>query len=64
MQLFIRLPSSRTVVLTTEAVATVGHVRAWVGAQAGLPCQELLLSIGGRPLGRDHCTLADYGIQR
>ena len=63
MQIFVRIPNSRTITLEVEATSTVEATKAKIKAKEGIPPHEQRLIYGGKQL-RDGNILSDYGIRK
>ena len=63
MQIFVKLPTGRTLTLNVEPGSTISEVKTKIREKAGTPSDQQVLTYNNRQLN-DGDTLADYNIQR
>lgn len=63
MQIFVKLPSERTLTLEVEPGDRIVNVKQKIHDKEGIPPHQQKLTFNGREL-EDNCTLADYNIPR
>ena len=62
MQIFIKTPSGKTIVLEVDPGDSVENVKMKIQEKEGIPTEEQRLVFAGKNL-QDRCTLNDYDIQ-
>ena len=62
MQVFVKLPTGKTIILGVEASYTVYAVKVLIQGKSGVPLFDQRLIFAGAPLEDDH-TLRNYNIQ-
>lgn len=63
MQIFVKLPSERTLTLEVEPGDRIYNVKQKIHDKEGIPPHQQKLTFYGQEL-EDNCTLADYHIQK
>lgn len=63
MQIFVKLPSERTLTLEVEPGDRIDNVKQKIHDKEGIPPHQQKLTFNGQEL-EDNCTLADYNIPR
>lgn len=63
MQIFVKLPSERTLTLEVEPGDRIDNVKQKIHDKEGIPPYQQKLTFNGQEL-EDNCTLADYNIPR
>lgn len=63
MQIFVRLPSGRAIVLDVHPSNTVEYIKLLIHEKEGIPPEQQTLVFAGKSLGDGRC-LSDYNIQK
>ena len=63
MQIFVKLPSERTLTLEVEPGDRIDNVKQKIHDNEGIPPHQQKLTFNGQEL-EDNCTLADYNIPK
>ena len=63
MQIFVKLPSERTLTLEVEPGDRIHNVKQKIHDEEGIPPHQQKLTFNGQEL-EDNCTLADYNIPK
>lgn len=63
MQIFVKLPSGRTLTLEVEPGDRIDNVKQKIHDNEGIPPHQQKLTFNGQEL-EDNCTLADYNIPK
>lgn len=63
MQIFVKLPSERTLTLEVEPGDRIHNVKQKIHDKEGIPPHQQKLTFNGQEL-EDNCTLADYNIPK
>jgi len=63
MQMFVKTLTGKTVTVDTESSVTVEQLKQAIQEKEGIPVDQIQLIFAGKQL-ENHCTLADYNIQK
>ncbi|XP_044391556.1 polyubiquitin 11-like isoform X1 [Triticum aestivum] len=63
MQIFVKTPTGKTVILEVERTDTIGNVKAKIDGEEGVSPEQQRLIFGGKPLEDDR-SLAEYDVHK